>query len=160
MRTRNLLVLIFVALIAAFIALNWSAVTTPTLLSLGITTFDAPLGLVMLSLLVALTIAFLTQLALWQGSALLEVRRHNKEMQTQRVLADQAEASRFTELRGAMASDFEKVGALVLQSRAALRLEMQESSNSLAAMIGEVDDRLKRSDSHAITPMPAEPPRP
>lgn len=160
MRTRSSLVLLFVALIAAFIAINWSAVTTPTLLSLGITTFQAPLGLVMLCLLVALTIAFLTQLALWQGSALLEVRRHNKEMQTQRVLADQAEASRFTELRGAMASEFEKIGALVLQSRAALRLEMQESSNSLAAMIGEVDDRLKRPDSHGITPVTTETPRP
>ena len=54
MRTRSSLVLLFVALIAAFIAINWSAVTTPTLLSLGITTFQAPLGLVMLCLLVAL----------------------------------------------------------------------------------------------------------
>lgn len=160
MRTRNLLVLLLVALIAAFITINWPAVTTPTLLSLGITTFEAPLGLVMLSLLVALTIAFLTQLALWQGSALLEVRRHNKEMQTQRVLADQAEASRFTELRGVMTAEFEKVGALVLQSRAALRLEMQESSNSLAAMIGEVDDRLKQAQSHTIASVVTEPPRP
>lgn len=160
MRTRNLLVLLFVALTAGFIAINWSTVTTPTLLSLGITTFEAPMGLVLLGLLVALTIAFLTQLALWQGSALLEVRRHNKEMQTQRVLADQAESSRFTELRSAMASEFEKIGALVLQSRSALRQEMQESSNSLAAMIAEVDDRLKRPDSHDIAAVVTEPPRP
>ena len=41
-----------------------------------------------------------------QGSVLLETRRHTKELQAQRELADKAEASRFTELGTAMRAEF------------------------------------------------------
>lgn len=99
MKLRNLLLLLFVAGLVAFVAANWSAFLATTTLSLGLTTIEAPLGLVMLVLLGALTLAFIAFTAYMQTSAVRESRRNAREMQNQRDLADRAEASRFTELR-------------------------------------------------------------
>lgn len=99
MRISTLLLLIILTAIAAFTALNWHVFITPTELSLGFTTAQIPLGLVMLGLLAFLTSLFLGFLVYLQTSALLETRRHSRELQASRELADQAEASRFNELR-------------------------------------------------------------
>lgn len=135
MPLRTLLLLLFIALIAGFAALNWAAFATPVPLSLAVTTVEAPLGLVMLGLVVLVTLAFLGYVAVFQGRLLLETRRHAKELQAQRQLADQAEASRFTELRSLLQAE-------VLRLEGALRGEVRDSANSLAAMIAELDDRV------------------
>lgn len=134
MPLRTLVILVFIVLIAGFAALNWAAFNTPVPLSLGVTTVEAPLGLLMLGLVVLVALAFLAYVALFQGRLLLESRRHAKELQAQRQLADQAEASRFTELRALLQAE-------VVRLEGALRGEIRDSANSLAAMIGELDDR-------------------
>lgn len=146
MRTRTLFGLLSIVLIGAFAVLNWSAFNAPTVLSAGFFSFEAPLGLTMLCLMGLITLGFVLNMALWQGSVLLETRRHTKELQTQRALADQAEASRFTELRGALKLEFETLAQRMAQSQEALRTEVHESVNSMAAMLGEIDDRSRRSD--------------
>ena len=145
MRARTILVLLVIALITAFVILNWDAITTPGTLNLGFTTVQAPLGLVMLGLVAVLTLGYGVYMALWQGTILMETRRHTKELQAQRALADQAEASRFTELRSAMQTEFATLGDRLAKAQDALRQEMRDSSNSLAATIGEIEDRLTRS---------------
>jgi uncharacterized integral membrane protein len=126
MPLRTVVLLIVLALVAVFAALNWSAFMAPTTLSLGIAQVQAPLGLIMLALMAILTALFLTYLVYVQTTVLLESRRHAKELQAQRVLADQAEASRFTELR------------TYLESR------LTELENSLSAQVAEMRDRLDR----------------
>jgi uncharacterized membrane protein len=126
MPLRTVVLLIVLAAVVAFAALNWSAFMAPTTLSLGVAQVQAPLGLIMLALTVILTALFLTYLVYVQTTVLLESRRHAKELQAQRVLADQAEASRFTELR------------TYLESR------LTELENSLSAQVGEMRDRLDR----------------
>ena len=74
----------------------------------------------MLGLLAILTALFLGYVAYLQTTVILEWRRHAKELQTQRERADQAEASRFTELR------------------AHLDTRLTELENSLAAQLGEM----------------------
>lgn len=83
-------------------------------------------------------------MAVWQGQILMETRRHQKALQEQRTLADQAEASRFTELKVSMVSEFEKLAIQLQQSQSAVSRELREQTNSLAAMLGEIDDRFKR----------------
>jgi uncharacterized integral membrane protein len=144
MRARTFIALLVIALIAAFVILNWVAFTTPTTLSLGLSQFEAPLGMVMLGLLAVVVLGFAAYMALWQGTILVETRRHTKELQAQRELADQAEASRFTELRNAMQAEFATVVDRLGKAQDALRQEMRDSSNSLAASIGEIEDRLTR----------------
>lgn len=144
MRNRTLFLLLFLlgSLIAAFVALNWAAVAAPSTLSLGVSTVEAPLGLTLLALLVLVAVVFSIHVAIWQGTALLDARRHAKELQVQRQLADQAEASRFTELRSALHSELAQLGERLSASQDALRLEMRENTNSLAAMLGQMDDHL------------------
>lgn len=120
MQLRNVFLLIVLAAVVVFAGLNWSAIMAPTTLSLGIAKVQAPLGLVMLGLVAVLTTLFLLYVVYLQTTVLIETRRHARELHVQRELADQAEASRFTELRG------------YLDTR------LSEMENSLSAQLGEM----------------------
>jgi hypothetical protein len=157
MKIRTLFLLIVVIAITAFAALNWSAFMTPTTLSLGVAVVQAPLGLVMLGVLVFLTALFLVFVIYMQTSVLIETRRHARELQSHRELADQAEASRFTELRGFLDVELKRQADLDADSRAAilarldqlerdLRSSVEESGNTLSAYFGELEDRLEKGE--------------
>ena len=155
MKVRTLLLLLTLVAIAVFTALNWSAFMTPTTLSLGVANVQAPLGLVMLGLVAFLAALFLVFVVYLQTSVLLEARRHARELQANRELADQAEASRFTELRGFLEAELTRQAGLDAESKAVvlarldqldrdLRSAVEQSGNTLAAYIGELEDRLER----------------
>ena len=155
MKLHSLLLIIVLTVIAAFTALNWNVFVTPTDLSLGVTMVKMPLGMVMLGLLVFITVLFLAFVVYLQTSVLLETRRHSREMQVNKALAEQAEASRFTELRNVLATEMLKQANQNAESKASvlagvdqlgssLRLSMEQSTNTLAAYIGELEDRLER----------------
>lgn len=97
--------LLLLAAIVTFVAVNWSLFVAPATLSLVVGTVEAPLGLIMLGLMGVLTGVFLILLVALQMRVLMETRRHAKEIEAQRQLADQAEASRFTELRNYLATE-------------------------------------------------------
>lgn len=131
MKFRTVLIIaLALAAVAAFVAANWSAFLTPTTLSLGITTIEAPLGLLMLILLGAFTLAFVAFTAYMQTAAVRESRRNSREIQAQRELADHAEASRFTELRTFLQSELQQMHAREDAHRASLldRLDRMERS--------------------------------
>lgn len=100
MNIRTFFLFLTVGLIALLAAFNWNALITPSDVSLGVTDVQAPLGILLLALTGLLAVFFVAYVLWMQGTVLLEARRHAKEMQAQRDLADKAEASRFTELRG------------------------------------------------------------
>lgn len=153
MRARTLLLLLLLVLVATFAMINWTAFVAPTQLSLVFTTIEAPLGVVMLGILAGLVIVFLVYVVYMQSTVLLEGRRHSKELKEQRALADQAEASRFTELREYLAAELKAVHGEIgtLESRVLTRLDqieergrasVEQAGNTLAAYIGELEDRL------------------
>lgn len=156
MRFHTLLLLLVLVAIGAFAALNWDTFITPTALSLGFTTLQLPLGLVMLGALVFVSALFLMFVVYLQTTVLLDTRRHTRELQANRTLADQAEASRFTELRNFLEAELIKQATLNAESRANiiarvdrlendLRVSMEQSGNTLAAYIGELEDRLEKT---------------
>lgn len=156
MKLHTLLLLLVLAAIAAFAALNWKVFITPTELSLGFTSVQMPLGLIMLELLTFLTVLFLIFIVYLQASALLKTRRYSHEMRAARELADQAEASRITELRAFFEVELTKQANLNAESKSNvlaridqlehnLRSFMEQSGNTLAAYIGELEDRLERT---------------
>ncbi len=100
MSLRSLLLLLVGAAIVIFVGVNWGEMTRPTDLTLIFTEIRAPLGLVLLGLMALLSAVFVGLIAYTQGTVLIETRRHAKELAAQRELADKAEASRFTDLRG------------------------------------------------------------
>ena len=156
MYLRTLLILTVLGVIAIFSALNWSAFIAPTVLSLGFTSVEAPLGLILLAIVALLTLLFLVYITYLQSTVLLESRRHARELQLQRDLAEQAETSRFNQLRSLTETELEKLAADIEQSKSLLltRLEqidrdfraaLEQTANSLAAYIGELEDKFDSS---------------
>ena len=155
MNLRALAVGLVLALSALFAVLNWAAFTAPTALTLGFADVNAPLGLIMLVLTALVSGLFLVYIVFQQAGVILEARRYAKDLKTQRELADKAEASRFTELRGFLdgelrriegqgAASTREVVARVAQLERQLEDELAETSRTLSAYIGEVDDKLDR----------------
>ncbi|HEY4068652.1 MAG TPA: LapA family protein [Burkholderiaceae bacterium] len=124
---RALAFFLVLVLIGAFALINWDAFSALTPLSLGFTSVKAPLGLIMLGLMVFLCLLFGVWMISLQGRALMHSRRQSKELQAQRELADRAEASRLTELR---------VEVLA---------RIDAASNGTAAHIAQLEDRLERA---------------
>jgi uncharacterized integral membrane protein len=153
MRIRSLFLILILTLIGAFTALNWSVFLTNTTLSFGVATLQAPLGMIMLGLLVFVVAYFMVYVLYLQSTVLFDARRNAKELQTNRELADKAEASRFTELRGFLEAGLKQraeqdsAGQQVVLARLealekSLRTSVEQSGNSLSAYIGELEDRL------------------
>lgn len=149
MNFRTISIAVIVALIALLAAFNWNALAAPTPVSFGVTEIQAPLGVLMLALTVLLSVFFIAYVLWMQGSVLMEARRHNKEMQAQRDLADKAEASRFTELRGVLealhARDKQDLLARIDALDAQMVKRAQESENSTAAYLGQLEQQIRRS---------------
>lgn len=145
MRIRTVIVLVVLLLVASFLVLNWGAITAVAKFSLVFTTVEAPVGLVMLSIIVLLVATFAGYVIVWQGASLLDARRRDKQLQAQRQLAEQAEASRFVALRDQIREEFARLADRIAQAEEGVRAEIRDSGNSLAASLGEIDDRLQRT---------------
>jgi uncharacterized integral membrane protein len=156
MQIRTLVFLIAVACSLAFILFNWAAITAPGSVSLGVVTVDAPLGVVLLGMLVVLGVLFVAFAAQLQTTLLVESRRHAKELAAQRALADTAEASRFTDLRNFLDAALNQVSERdaaqqaellehIARHEAAFLRVVEESGNGVAAHIGQLEDRLERA---------------
>ena len=164
MHIKTIFFIAVILAIAAFAALNVDEFTRTSVLNLGFTTTQMPLGLVMLLLLAIVMVVFLASAIYMQSNYLLETRKHTRELSAQRELADKAEASRFTELRNyldAQASatlSREAVNSAALSERlnssqAALLMRIEQSDAATAAYVGELEDRVKRMNSEIDTPV-------
>ncbi len=156
MYLRTLLILIVIGAVAIFAAINWKAFMAPTTLSVVFATVEAPLGLILLAILGLLTLLFLLYVVYLQSSVLMENRRNARELQAQRELAEQAEASRISQLRSFLESELRRLGEKTEESKVVvlaklealereLRSVVEQSGNTLAAYIGEIEDRLERA---------------
>ena len=169
MRLRTILLIVAIVLLAIFVAINLDEFTRSSVLSLGFTTVSVSLGLVMLLLLVIATVVFLATTIYMQSTNLLETRNYARELSAQRELADKAEASRFTELRvflenrldllqtlpGISASPEKFASTDVTQNPQfdTLMARMEQSDNTLAAFMGQLEDRLERNNSLPAVPL-------
>lgn len=142
MRARNLLIWLSLGAVVIFCAANWPSLWVPATLWLLFTTVEAPLGLVMLCLLALVVAAFVVNLLVWQGQVLAESRRHTKELQQQRALATDAEASRLTQLQDQLRESTAELARRLDEVDARVRSELHEATNSMLATIAEMDDRL------------------
>jgi hypothetical protein len=161
MRIRTIFLILFIVLVAAFVALNVDEFTRISVLSLGFTTVQVSLGMVMLLLLVVATVVFLGSTLLMQSANLLETRKYAKDLNTQRDLADKAETSRFTELRQYLDAEATAerareaaVSATIDQRFAKQQLELlarlDQSDNTMAAHLGQLQDRLEQPSPQMI----------
>ena len=154
MRTRTVLLVVAILLVAAFAALNWSEIVRPTQLSFGVFTTDAPLGGLLLAALAVVLVLFLAATAAMRTQYMMEYRQHQKALEAQRELADKAEASRFVDLRTHLdshlkemrdrdaiaATEFDKA---MVNSQREVRTQMEQMNRMLAARLNELEHRLE-----------------
>lgn len=149
-----LLVLVLFAC-AAFVIANWPAISQPVAVSFLVTEAQAPLGMILIGMALLLVVVFSAVLIVQQAGVILEARRWHKEVEAQRALADSAEASRFTELRNFLSTELAGIAsrdeaqqqALIARVAAledSLARQREEATNSLAAFVGEVDEKIDR----------------
>lgn len=145
---RVIAIAIVLALLGAFVFENWAAFNAPAA-EPGLTFFsyafpDAPLGMVMLGILGAVTVIFALAMAGMRTSALLEFRRYARETDAARKLADEAEVSRILQLQNSVATEFAALRQSVADEIARAREEAEAQHNMLVANLGQIDDRLDR----------------
>jgi len=154
MNLRSLSISVALALLAVFAMLNWTAFITPTTLSVGFTSVQAPLGLIMLIATGLVCGLFVVYIVVQQAGVILEARRNAKELKAHRELADKAEASRFTELRTFIEGEVRRIEAQGTAANRELLERLAESTRTLSAYVGEVDDKLDRLSGRADSPHP------
>lgn len=168
MRARLILFVVAVLLVAAFAAMNWSEIMRPAPLLFGAVVMDAPMGLILLTLLGVAALAFIVAAGAMRTQSLVESRHHHKTLEAQRALADKAEASRFTELRQHLdtqlrelrqrdaiaATEFEKA---MVGSQRDLRTHLDQLQRTMSARLAELESRLDaRFERMGMRPMAAD----
>jgi hypothetical protein len=147
MRSRLILLVVAILLVAAFAALNWSEVMRTSPLLFGPFVADAPLGAILLGLLALAVVAFVLSAGAIRTSSLLESRHHYKELEAQRTLADKAEASRFTELRTYLDENLremrERDTMRTSELQRELRTQTETTNRMLAARLNELEHRIE-----------------
>jgi uncharacterized membrane protein len=143
MRLRTLVSIVVMVAIAVFVGTNWKVFSAPASFSVLVGRVDMPIGLVMAALLILVMLVLAIYVGMWQGSLLRDYRRQSKELHTQRTLADDAEASRFTALSTLLREEMSKQDARFQAAVEALRGEVRDTEHSIAATLAEMDDRLR-----------------
>lgn len=153
MRGRIVFIVLAALVVAGIAALNWPAITRSEAMDFGLITMNAPLGLILLSLLVIALVAFLVSSAVQESRYLMEHRRTSRALHAQHELAEKAEVSRFTELRSHLdnhlnesrqresmvATEFEK---RLMQSHNELRAQLDRMQQMLSSRLGEIESRV------------------
>jgi DNA anti-recombination protein RmuC len=103
-----------------------------------------PLGLILLALALVLMAVFFGLLLTVQFRLVAIHRRHAAELRSHRELAENAEASRFTLLQQYLQTELASLKESQRASEQRMHEEILAMSNTVAACIGEIDERLER----------------
>jgi len=130
---------------------NWSVLTAPTTLSFLVFDIEGPLGIILLGITLVLVALFALYALTLRTNMLMESRRHNQELLAQRKLAESAETSRISELKTQIEREFAQLRGVIGATDAridkveqAMKQSFEETTNGLAALVGEMDDKLDR----------------
>ena len=158
MKLLSLPTAITLAMLGFFAAANWGLLMAPASLNLLVMQVDGPLGAILLGATLVLGALFGVYVLSLRTAALMDMRRHMRELDAQRALADKAEASRFTALgtqlekevaglRSALDAARTELLVRVGEMEKAMHAKQDEVASSLAAHVGQVDDKLDRMQS-------------
>lgn len=148
-------ILLAMIALAVFTLANWSVLMAPTELSFVAFRLEAPMGLILLGTIVGFVAIFSMYVLVLRTTMLMDARRYERELSAQQKLAEQAEASRLSELRNQLEQSFaelrdttdttrKELGTRLDNMEQTLRNVVEESGRSLSAYIGEVEDKLDR----------------
>ncbi|ODU13349.1 MAG: hypothetical protein ABS91_01135 [Thiobacillus sp. SCN 64-35] len=142
---------VILLLLAVFSLANWPLFSAPATLSFIVFDVQGSLGVILLGVMLVLVGLFLLYALTLRTNMLMESRRHNQELQAQRKLAETAEASRLSEFRFQVEREFAAVrvtvgelGGQLEQNAQSMKQSLDEAANGLAALVGEMDDKIER----------------
>ena len=155
MKTLGWVISVSLVLLTVFAAANWSLLAASASLNFLLFTVEGPYGLILFVAVVLFAALFGVYAVSLRTSALLETRRHLKDLEAQRQLADNAEASRLAALTAQITQEFGDVRTALEAARAesqrrsealeqTLCRHLDETANSLFANVGQIDDKLNR----------------
>lgn len=110
MKWRSVLLVVFLIVIAIFVLLNLEVIMRTTTLELGFTIVQAPLGFVMLAIIILSFVYFLIYALYLRTVLLIRERKLFSELETAQEIAENAEVSRFNELKNIIEIEFEQLG--------------------------------------------------
>ena len=148
MRGRNVFLIGFVVLMGLFAWRNWPVFSEEKTLSLIFTQVTLPFGVVLLTIMTVLVVVYFLYTVGLETAALMEVKRYARELLSTRKLADEAEASRFSELKKWLETEYkptaanDEVLARIDQAEQELRQDIEKAGNTLAAYIGELEEQI------------------
>lgn len=155
MTLRASVLLAVFAVLFGFIGLNWAEFSAPSTLSFGFTVVQMPVGFVMLGALAAVVALFSAYVMYLQASWALQQRRVFNELESQRKIADQAEASRIADVLARVNTTFDALTQSIAASTVTLEKRISDTADatqracneatlSLSAHLGEVEDKLDK----------------
>ena len=144
MKVYSLLIAFIWGLILILAALNWAQFSASSNLSVIVMHVQWPLGIVLLAAMLLVTVVFLTLVVHLQAGAHLQSRRH-ADLRSQVETALTAQAQMLTLLRTDLLAELQQQGARI-------HTELEHSGNTLAAYIGELEDRLDRNAGPSVHP--------
>jgi uncharacterized integral membrane protein len=112
------IVAVALVLIALFAVADWTLLTAPASLNFLLFTVEGPFGLALFGAIVVFAALFAVYAVSVRTSALLETRRYVRDLEAQRKLAEDAEASRLTQLRAEVKQELAAVRAALDGARA------------------------------------------
>lgn len=139
------ILILFLALVAAFVVLNWGAVTAGTTLDLGFATLDAPLGLILLAVAFLLFVPVVIYADFLHRTMLRAAANNAKKLHSQRDLAERAEASRYAHLRGYLDEEFQKKADRESRFQAEVLRRLDEIKSEAQAIAARREFEVERS---------------
>ena len=97
---------VLAALMALFCAMNWPALTAESALNFGVMQVQAPMGVIMLTLMAAFAGVLLLVLLYSRIGSLRETRALHRDLRTAHDVAERAESSRFEGLQHLVVTEF------------------------------------------------------
>ena len=139
MKLRTLGIILVLILLAVFLIINWTALSTVMTVNLVYREIQAPLGVIVVVIVVAafaVVVLCMFIYTVWQqASVSLEIRSAYKEARTARHLADEADKSRVTALHTEMNERLTKIETMLSE-------RTEEMLSLVRTRSGEVDAKL------------------
>lgn len=149
MFSRLTLILLVALCIGVIYFFNWEELNTFSTVSIGFTTMQAPLGILILGLFSIICVLFLAYILWLHSTVIVDYHRHTKELKHHRELADKAEASRFSELREFLIKQHTEGQQALLRQMEELEdhiyRRVDDSDNSTAAYMGQIEDQIRQT---------------
>jgi uncharacterized integral membrane protein len=143
LHVRTIILLVFLLLLLIFAGINWAAFTESTTLSLLVTSFTAPIGLLMLGVVGFFAVLYVVFLGQIKTKSLLEASRSSKQLEKARALAEKAESSRFAELHQLLETELTEIKSL---QREMLTQSETAAVDLAETVLGETEDLARRLD--------------